>query len=112
MKRLDRALVTTDWKIMFENAQVFHLPKTHYDHCSLLIDINYNQRRLTRVKPFRFEAAWLSHPSFEEVFCIEWEPLRHSIFDVVSTITKALKTWNEEIFCVIFIRKRLLLSRS
>ncbi|KAJ4846418.1 hypothetical protein Tsubulata_044963 [Turnera subulata] len=57
--RLDRALCNGAWRTAFPNAEVRHLPYTCSDHCPLLVKNNISPPKTSR--PFRFQAAWLSH---------------------------------------------------
>ncbi|GLT87033.1 hypothetical protein SLE2022_051370 [Rubroshorea leprosula] len=38
-ERLDRAWANPDWKLNFPEASLFHLPRTHSDHCPILLDL-------------------------------------------------------------------------
>lgn len=59
-KRLDRLLVNLNWKLKFEEAELFHLPTLKYDHT--LLWINFDDTPPNRHhRPFRFEATWLAH---------------------------------------------------
>lgn len=39
-ERLDRALSNADWRLLFPEAIVQHLPRTYSDHCPLLVDLS------------------------------------------------------------------------
>jgi len=38
-ERLDKALANVEWRLAYPEACVKHLPRTHSDHCPLLIDL-------------------------------------------------------------------------
>lgn len=64
-KRLDRALCNEDWRQLFPEGTTLILPRTYSDHSHLLIyALGYIPNGANR--PFRFEAAWLMDPSFED----------------------------------------------
>ena len=63
-ERLDRALCNSRWRNNFQEAWVEHLARNRSDHCSLLIHME-NDAVLGRIqRPFRNEAAWITHPGF------------------------------------------------
>ena len=66
MQRLDRAWVNSDWRILFPEAYVTHLARTHSDHCPILISL-WPSTNNSLPRPFRFEKIWLSHPKFPKV---------------------------------------------
>ncbi|KAJ4840273.1 hypothetical protein Tsubulata_024970 [Turnera subulata] len=63
--RLDRFLCNGAWRLMYPEATVRHLPRVGSDHCPLLL-MNGLSPSPKAQRPFRFQAAWLAHPSFEE----------------------------------------------
>lgn len=62
--RLDRALCNVEWNVLFPEAAVTHLPRIGSDHSPILVTCKVN-RHPQGPKPFRFQAAWLTHPSFK-----------------------------------------------
>ena len=66
MKRLDRALATLSWRHLFPEAYVEVLGKLHYDHFPLLLRCG-GQIVVKGDRPFRFLAAWATHPEFDKV---------------------------------------------
>jgi hypothetical protein len=90
-----------------------------------LLDI-YHARGLTTVvdlcgsdppnpllRPFRFEAAWISHHNFAAFVEKEWQPGEAMIIvvDFLNQFTTSPRNWNHEVFQNIFRRKRHLLAR-
>lgn len=71
-KRLDRALCNLDWRLRFIEAGIAHLPKLKSDHAPLLMTLDHNRPINRRRRPFRFEAVWLSHPSFNQFVKDNW----------------------------------------
>lgn len=66
--RLDRALCNAEWSLYFDQARVKHLPALQPDHCPILISSNGFAPLASLDKPFRFQAAWLTHESFTDFF--------------------------------------------
>ncbi|CAL5416172.1 unnamed protein product [Camellia sinensis] len=64
-KRIDRALCTDSWRHLFPEAWVQHLPMINSDHCPLLISLFGTIPQHSK-RPFRIEAAWLTHPTFKD----------------------------------------------
>ncbi|XP_019163602.1 PREDICTED: uncharacterized protein LOC109159944 [Ipomoea nil] len=62
--RLDRALCSTDWSLLFPGANVRHLPMLGSDHSPLLIS-TANGSPHQRISRFKFNLAWASHYSFQ-----------------------------------------------
>ena len=63
MERLDSALANPDWRILFPEATVSHLTRTHSDHCPFLLTLCPIISHVLP-RPFRFESIWLSHSDF------------------------------------------------
>ncbi|KAL2926253.1 Protein FixB, partial [Bienertia sinuspersici] len=64
--RLDRAICNGEWSLRFEHAQVKHLLAIQSDHCPLLISPNGFSPLASIKRPFRFQAAWMSHEAFKD----------------------------------------------
>lgn len=65
---------------------------------------------LLRLRPFRFQAAWITHGDFDAVFRDAWnhgDDLKSSL----STTKEKLQAWNAEVLGSIFKRKRWLVAR-
>ncbi|XP_021751152.1 uncharacterized protein LOC110716815 [Chenopodium quinoa] len=63
---LDRALCNDRWATRFEGASMKHLPAIHSDHCPIFISPNGFTLLQSLHRPFRFQAAWLSHEKFRD----------------------------------------------
>ncbi|XP_028113017.1 uncharacterized protein LOC114311151 [Camellia sinensis] len=83
MERLDRALSNPEWRTMFPEA----------------------------TRPFRFEAAWISHPGFLDIINSSWTNMHNNLLDSTAEFTRRVTEWNKEVFGNIFKRKRHLLAR-
>lgn len=65
--RLDRCLTSTNWKIMYPEAHVKHLPYVFSDHAPLLVLLQTIPIPDPNLKPFRFQAMWTLHPNYGNV---------------------------------------------
>ncbi|XP_020238991.1 uncharacterized protein LOC109818021 [Cajanus cajan] len=71
-ERLDRSLASYEWRIMFPDAFLTHLNPLKSDHAPILLKLLATGHRRRGSKPFRFEAAWLTHESFPAFLQQEW----------------------------------------
>ncbi|PNX93586.1 ribonuclease H, partial [Trifolium pratense] len=70
-KKLDRGIANLPWQLAFPEAYVEVLCRLHSDHHPLLLRCGQlPQRRGPR--PFRFEAAWITHPEYQNVVQTAW----------------------------------------
>ena len=66
--RLDRALANAEWRHLYPEASVRHLPRVYSDHCLILIDTNGSRPPPFASRPFRFQAAWFTHKELKDFF--------------------------------------------
>ncbi|KAL5782731.1 hypothetical protein ACOSP7_007760 [Xanthoceras sorbifolium] len=109
--RLDRALCSMKWRMLFPEGFVKHLPRTHSDHCPILLKLHSNHIPSSLLKPFRFEVMWLKHAEFDRIVSGEWFAGEGNIIDKILSLSNMLKSWNKDSFGCIFQRKRSLLAR-
>ncbi|CAL2255075.1 unnamed protein product [Prunus armeniaca] len=81
-KRLDRGLCSIDWRLLFPEAHLMHLPRVNSDHCPIL-DFVTN--------------LWSSGDG-------------HAVHRTASLVAP-LGTWNQQVFGCLFTKKRHLLAR-
>lgn len=62
-ERLDRVISNGNWRAIYPDSMLFHIPRTQSDHCLLLLDLD--ALNSPAKKMFRLEKFWLSHPEFE-----------------------------------------------
>ncbi|KAL2929467.1 Epithelial membrane protein 2 [Bienertia sinuspersici] len=87
--RLDRVLCNTEWASHFSNASVKHLPAIQSDHCPPLISLNGFSPLRAINKPFRFQAAWMTHEKFQGFVENSWNneaPLVPFLSDFAKTL--------------------------
>ncbi|KAL7166943.1 hypothetical protein ACSBR2_037579 [Camellia fascicularis] len=111
MERLDRALCNSEWRTMFPEATVRILPRTYSDHSPLLVYTQGMHQLNPLNRPFRFEAAWMTHPGLIDVINSSWTNMNHNLIDSTADFTCKVKEWNRVVFGNIFKRKRHLLAR-
>lgn len=111
MERLDRAMSNDKWRALFPEGTVRTLPRTYSDHSSLIVLTQGMHPSNPKNRPFRFEAAWLCHPSFSDVVLQSWAHMNTNLVGTISEFTQNVKTWNQEVFGNVFKRKRALLAR-
>lgn len=68
---LDRGLFNVDWKSLFLEAHISHLPMIQSDHVPLLVKLN-GYSHISVTKPFGFQMMWFSHPGFKGFILKEW----------------------------------------
>ncbi|XP_073304620.1 uncharacterized protein [Primulina huaijiensis] len=107
--RLDRGVCTIEWREMFPEARVMHLPIIQSDHDPLLVKLHGDKKYKCK-GPFRFQAAWLTHSDFQNVIQHEWQDQR-MLKDNVISLANVLTEWNSATFGNIHKRKRELISR-
>ncbi|XP_073051225.1 uncharacterized protein [Primulina eburnea] len=107
--RLDRGVCTIEWRQLFPDATVTHLPIIQSDHAPLLLKLNGQQKTKCH-GPFRFQAAWLTHKDFHEVIEKEWQ-MNLTLGNNVEKLIKPLTDWNSSTFGNINRRKRTLMAR-
>lgn len=54
LERLDRIVANHAWLTLYPDAHVHHLPRTHSDHCPLLLSLDKNLYK-EKSNVFRFE---------------------------------------------------------
>lgn len=108
--RLDRALCNDRWRVAFPNSFVKVLPRIDFsDHHLILVylDGNINDRR---EKPFRFESAWLTHPSFKNDMK-GWSNNSSNIATNLRRTEQELGVWRHTTFGCVRAKKRNLIAR-
>lgn len=108
-QRLDRTLINMHWRLKFPQAVVFHLPYFKSDHRAVLMRINRKANPNRRRRPFRFQAAWLTHNDFPNLMKKNWKP--GDPWDLqVSRFQGDVLRWNKDVFGNIFSRKKSLMK--
>lgn len=81
---------------------VTHLPRIRSDHSPILVNCQVD-RASQGSRPFRFQAAWLTHPRFKQVVESTWSQ-DTSLCDNIKMLTATLGDWNKtSLFLGIYI---------
>nr|XP_025670055.1 uncharacterized protein LOC112769805 [Arachis hypogaea] len=109
-KKLDRACSNSSWRVMFPEAFTEVLSRLHSDHCPLLTRcLGLPVRKGSR--PFRFQAVWVTHPSYKSVVYKAWNGNNTHIHGKLRKVQEASLKFNSRVFGNIFIKKRSLKSK-
>ncbi|KAH7851087.1 hypothetical protein Vadar_007104 [Vaccinium darrowii] len=98
-ERLDRVLVSSDWRLKYDTALVKHLFTVGSDHAALLLDTNPPKGKGFR--QFRFDSRWCEDPESHDVVKRSWQgAIRGSkmfeIFQKVRNCHKELRNWSKQ----------------
>ncbi|GLT70675.1 hypothetical protein SLA2020_427370 [Shorea laevis] len=110
-EKLDIALFNLRALESFLGAKVFNLPRLCSDHHPLLLCLDSSSLMRKASKPLRFEAAWLTHADFGQVFTNAWSAHGALIANAIKSVQEVCMQWNKEVFGDIFRRKRQLKGR-
>nr|CAD1835881.1 unnamed protein product [Ananas comosus var. bracteatus] len=93
-----------EWKTSL-HATVKHIPNTYSDHTPFLIDLFGAVSSPTTRRPFRFQAAWLTHRGFYPLVC---ENVHNDMefSAALEGLTAKVKWWNSNVFGNIHWRKK------
>lgn len=70
---LDRVVVNREWRMLFSEAFVFHLPCFKSDHNPLWLQTQVSDNSHDdSERPFRFLTPWVSHDGFRSVVVNAW----------------------------------------
>lgn len=109
-KRLDRAFGDISWRHIFPEAYVEHLARVYSDHCPILVRCNARMEdRASR--PFRFHAAWATHPAYEPLILETWQKPPPSLAGKLDNVRVASLAFNTNVFGNITRRKKLVERR-
>lgn len=100
-ERLDKALATMDWRIMFPYSQFFHELMIGSDHCPIVIYCCIPPKRVPY--KFKFESMWCTSENCKEVISTLWNhSQRGSAMFVVAeklrNCKRALQPWGKAEF--------------
>ncbi|XP_025635616.1 uncharacterized protein [Arachis hypogaea] len=110
VERLDRGLSNLNWQLKFPEAYLKHLPLLKSDHSPICLKFAADPSPNRGKRPFRFLAAWLSHPNFNELVHQSWH-VKNSWTEGLLNFKNSLKEWNSNVFGDIWKRKSKILRR-
>lgn len=107
---LDRALSNDIWRVAFPDAFVQTLPRVDFlDHHALLIHpLGCPREKVER--PFCFESAWCTHPTFGAELHSWWQT-GNGLLDKLRCVKKELKDWRVHTFGHVNKKKKDHLAR-
>lgn len=85
-----------------------HLPLLASDHAPLYVQLTPEVLGSPKRRPFRFEAAWLSHSGFKELLQSSWQR-DTTTPEALKQLERTLRKWNKEVFGDIKLRKEKLM---
>lgn len=99
-ERIDRAMVSVDWRHKFPLAQVFHEVDLGSDHCPLILNCSVPLQKVPKLK---FESMWSTHPGCEDIIVKAWgRPVFGSaLFQLLQRLKNCRKDliyWSKEVF--------------
>ncbi|XP_050242062.1 uncharacterized protein LOC126691020 [Quercus robur] len=108
-ERINRFFVNPSWCLLYPEARVTHLTRSHSDHCPVLLEM------LPRVngakkRPFRFQTCWLLDATFPSIVSQAWEG-GNGLADALDLFSRKAAVWNKFHFGSIFTRKKNLMAR-
>nr|KYP56524.1 Putative ribonuclease H protein At1g65750 family [Cajanus cajan] len=109
-ERLDRCLASYDWRLAFPETNLIHLSPLKSDHCPILLEFDCRRHVRRDRRPFRFQAAWLTHAGLKDVVRAQWAQ-GMDWNSRIAHLTQSLQDWNRNVFGNIFYEKRRLLRR-
>ena len=111
LERLDRAVCNTLWRRVFAEAYVRHLPRTKSDHSPIKICLQSSIQYTPYLRPFQFEAMWLTHAEFNQFVSENWLGFSGSASDKSYAFVEPLKLWNKDVFGHLRQKKARVLAR-
>ncbi|KAK2417953.1 hypothetical protein QL285_040194 [Trifolium repens] len=109
-ERLDRALSNDEWRLLFSEAIVKVLPRIEFsDHHPIIIMLHGIPVAKQQGK-FRFEKAWMFHPTYTEFVKGHWQA-KTTLPERVNHMADEFGKWKKNVFGNIYIQKSDLMAR-
>lgn len=99
--RIDRCHANTQWLNLVPGSFVSHLPRTHSDHCPILLNTFQTPKPSNNF--FRLESFWINHPTFPDLIKSRWNNDLEDINDKITDLQKEIKLWSIKHFKNIFL---------
>lgn len=110
MDRLDRVLVSKEWRLIFHNGIVVHLFAFGSDYSLVILKPNPTRHTNASKTPFRFKAYWLTHQEFPN-FIERHSAPTYPCPNFIASFRENLQRWNKITFRNVFRQKQSLLNR-
>lgn len=101
LKRLDSAIVDCNWRTSFWEAMAENLCRMHSDHNPVIVRCGSLPSN-SRDRPFRFEAAWATHPVYYDVVVEAWKEGATNVVAGLDKVREDSILFNKMIFGNIF----------
>ncbi|XP_026410845.1 uncharacterized protein LOC113306072 [Papaver somniferum] len=92
-ERLDMALCTTEWLLMFPYNGVLHLPRVSSDHAPIIINIHRTNKRKRKFS-YKFEYYWVDNPEFNDVVHRAWTSRNGNTLIKINEVGMELSKWS------------------
>lgn len=95
--RLDRAMTSDEWNVLFPSARLINLEISSSDHCPLLLD-PMGRPYVGGGRKFRFENAWLREPMCGQIVRDCWVMNEEASFQQkIRLCGEVLEEWGKEV---------------
>lgn len=109
--RLDRAVCNQEFRLLYPDGLITHLPRTTSDHSPILLSTFNTKAPDKALKPFKFQAMWMQHEGFVNFINQSWPKDNSCIISKASNMTSKMQIWNKEVFGNLFWKKRNIMAR-
>ncbi|XP_072087912.1 uncharacterized protein [Arachis hypogaea] len=105
-KKLDRAVINQDWRLMFPEAYTEVMARLYADHYPLFTRYKMAERATKGNRPFRFQAAWMTHPLFRNFVHTTRNKGAPDVVKCLLEVQKDASSFNKKVFGNIYVKKR------
>ncbi|KAA3460833.1 reverse transcriptase [Gossypium australe] len=109
-ERLDRGVGNEEWRSLFPDFIIQHLPHSFSDHCLILINTEGNVKR-QRGESFRFEAWWVLEKTFFQEVKTSWGASSGDLLNKLAILKGQLTRWANKIRQNRKRKKEILISK-
>lgn len=95
-ERLDRAVTSNSWRLLFQNARLENINTICSDHSAIFLDLDPKPYSF-KEKPFRFENAWLKDDECSRIVANSWSATKGLVFsEQLAECCMEVKQWGGE----------------
>lgn len=97
-ERLDRAVTSNSWRLLFKNVKLENIITVCSDHSAIYLDMNFKHGTY-KERPFRFENAWLRDEECSNIMDNYWQDVEDMSFPKqVAECCQKIKHWGDRKF--------------